>query len=133
MSARKVLDSYSVIAFLENESGADLIAGLIKEARDKEKPLLLSVVNWGEVYYIIYREAGKGSADQAAQTLDTLPIEVVDADRELTLAAAAFKADRKMSFADCYAAALAKLRKAELVTGDKEFKEVERDVKIIWI
>lgn len=133
MTMRKVLDSYSVIAFLENELGAEKIVGFIKEARDKEKPLLMSVVNWGEVYYIIYREAGKEIADQAAQTLDTLPIEVIDADHELTLVAATFKAERKMSYADCYAAALAKLRKAELITGDKEFEEVEKDIKVIWL
>jgi len=133
MSARKVLDSYSIIAFLENESGAETVAGMIKEARDKERPLLLSVVNWGEVYYILLREAGREIADKAAQTLDTLPIEVIDADRELTLAAATYKANRKMSYADCYTAALAKTKKADLVTGDKEFKEVEKDIKVIWI
>ena len=36
-------------------------------------------------------------------------------------------------YADYFAAALAKLRKAELVTGDKEFKQVEGEVKILWI
>jgi predicted nucleic acid-binding protein len=47
--------------------------------------------------------------------------------------AAILKAHKKMSYADCFAAALAKLKKAELVTGDKEFKEVEKEVKILWI
>jgi predicted nucleic acid-binding protein len=130
---RKVLDSYSIIAFLENESGAETIARIIKEARDKERPLLMSIINWGEVYYILLREAGKDIADKAAQTLDTLPIEIINADRELTLMAATYKASRKMSYADCFAAALAKLKKAELITGDKEFREVEKDIKVIWI
>jgi hypothetical protein len=38
-----------------------------------------------------------------------------------------------MSYVDCFAAALAKLEKAELVSGDNEFKEVEKEVKILWI
>jgi len=38
-----------------------------------------------------------------------------------------------MSYADCFAAALAKLHKAELVTGDKDFKQVESEIKILWI
>ncbi|MBI4063504.1 MAG: type II toxin-antitoxin system VapC family toxin [Elusimicrobia bacterium] len=133
MSARKVLDSYGLIAFFENEPGADRVADLIKEARDKDKPLFLSVVNWGEVYYIVSRTAGKAAAEETIKNLDTLPIEIVGVDRAMTKLAAEFKASRKMSYADCFAAALAKNKKAELITGDKEFKEVEGDIKIVWV
>jgi hypothetical protein len=35
--------------------------------------------------------------------------------------------------ADCFAAALAKIRKVELVTGDPEFKELEKEIKIVWL
>jgi predicted nucleic acid-binding protein len=38
-----------------------------------------------------------------------------------------------MSYADCYVAALAKTRKADLVTGDAEFKAVEDQIKIQWV
>jgi predicted nucleic acid-binding protein len=38
-----------------------------------------------------------------------------------------------MSYADCFAAALAKSRKAELVTGDKEFKQVESEITVRWL
>jgi len=38
-----------------------------------------------------------------------------------------------MSYADAYAAALAKIKKATLVTGDKEFKALENEIKINWI
>lgn len=133
MSARKVLDSYSIIAYLDNGAGADAVSDLIKQARDREKPLLLSIVNWGEVYYVACRAAGRAAAERAIQTLDTLPIEIVNADRDLTRLAAEFKATRKMSYADCFAAALAKSNKAELVTGDKEFKGVESEIKIQWL
>jgi predicted nucleic acid-binding protein len=65
--------------------------------------------------------------------LSTLPIQFVPVDMELAKKAAELKASRKTSHADCFAAVLAKLRKAELVTGDKEFKQVEGEVKILWI
>ena len=52
---------------------------------------------------------------------------------ELAKKAAHLKASRGMSYADCFAAALARFRNAELVTGDKEFKQVAGDVKILWI
>lgn len=95
--------------------------------------LLLSVVNWGEVFYIVHREYGPSKAQQVADVIDTLPIEIIPADLELTRQAAVFKAKHKMSYADCFAAALAKLRRAELITGDKEFKELEQEIKINWL
>jgi len=133
MSGRKVLDSYSLLAFFENEPGGDKVAELIKQARDREKPLLLSVINWGEIYYIVRRTAGKSAAEETIKDLDTLPIEIVPIDRETTKVAAEFKSTKRMSYADCFAAALAKLKNAELVTGDKEFCEVEDIVHIRWV
>jgi predicted nucleic acid-binding protein len=62
-----------------------------------------------------------------------LPIHIVPADLDLAKQAAIFKASKKMSYADCFAAALAKHRRVELVTGDEEFKEVEKEVKILWL
>jgi ribonuclease VapC len=60
--------------------------------------------------------------------LDTLPIEIVPADRELAKLAAEIKLANKVSFADCFAAAVARQQKAELITGDKEFRALEGQV-----
>ncbi len=133
MSSAKVLDSYALIAFLENESGAEKVGSLLKQARTSDKPLFLSVINWGEVYYVLSRAAGKLAADQALQAIDTLPIQVIPVDREMTYLAAEIKSTKKMSYADCFAAALAKVKRAELVTGDSEFKQVEDSIKIFWL
>jgi predicted nucleic acid-binding protein len=132
-AALRVLDSYSLIAYLENETGVEKMIELLQVARDSGKTLLLSVVNWGEVYYITLREAGRERAEAVAHLISTLPIQVASVDLELTKQAAEFKAFKRMSYGDCFAAALAKLRKAELVTGDEEFKQVEKEVKILWI
>jgi predicted nucleic acid-binding protein len=132
-AANRVLDAYSLIAYLENEAGAEKMIEVIQVARDSARPLFLSVVNWGEVYYITLREAGRERAEAVAHLISTLPIEVIPADLELTKQAAEFKATKKMSYGDCFAVALAKLHKAELVTGDDEFKQVEGEVKILWI
>lgn len=132
-SAVRVLDSYSLIAYVEGESGKETMIDIFRSARDSGKTCLLSVVNWGEVYYITLREAGQPRADEVAHVISTLPINIVQADLELAKQAAIFKASKKMSYADCFAAALAKHRKVELVTGDKEFKQVESEVKILWL
>ncbi len=129
----RVLDSYSLLAYFEGQAGKDDMIEILRAARDSGRHLLLSVINWGEVYYITLRETGRESADEVARLISTLPIQVIPADLDLTREAAELKATRKMSYADCFAAALAKSRKAELVTGDKEFKQVEDVVKIHWL
>lgn len=132
-SAVKVLDAYSLIAYFEGEAGKDEMIEIFRAARDSGRPLLLSVVNWGEVFNIALKEAGRERADQVAHLISTLPIQIISADLDLTKQAAEFKATRKMSYADCFASALAKSRKAELVTGDKEFKQIEGEVEIHWL
>jgi predicted nucleic acid-binding protein len=127
------LDSYSLISYIEGETGKDTMIEIFRSARDSGRACLLSVVNWGEVYYITLREAGQQRADEVAHLISTLPLHIVPADLELARQAAIFKASKKMSYADCFAAALAKHRRVELVTGDKEFKEVEKEVKILWL
>jgi predicted nucleic acid-binding protein len=67
------------------------------------------------------------------QELGNLGIEVVEADWEITKQAALLKTKGKLAYADCFAAALAKLRKAEVVTGDPEFKQIEGEVKVLWV
>lgn len=132
-AANMVLDAYSLIAYLEGEDGADRMIEVIRAARDSGRDLMLSVVNWGEVYYITLREMGAKRAEEVAHIISTLPIRLIDVDLELIRQAALYKATKKMSYADCIAAALAKLRKAELVTGDEDFRQLENEMKILWI
>ncbi len=129
----RVLDAFSLLVYLEGADGSEKMIEIFRTARDSGRDLLLSAVNWGEVYYITLRETGRDRADEAAQIIATLPIQLVPADQELTKLAAELKASHKMSYADCFAAALGKMRRAELVTGDKEFRAMEKEIKILWI
>jgi len=129
----KVLDSYALMAFFEDEPGADFVRGLLQKAVESEITLLMTVVNLGEVWYAIARNNSPEIADQYIHEIKGMGVEIVEADWNLTRQAAAFKANGNMSYADCFAAALAKLKKAELVTGDKEFKALEGEVKIAWV
>jgi predicted nucleic acid-binding protein len=133
--ATKVLDSWALMAFFEDEPAAEQVEKLLAQAAADKHKLLLSVVNWGEIYYNTMREVSQEAAEQKAREIATLPIDIVGVAEDLTLArqAAIFKATHKMSYADCFAAALAKSKNAELVTGDPEFKSVEGDVKVSWL
>lgn len=128
-----VLDSWAVIAYLEDEPAAEKVADLMADAHEQKVPLLMTVVNAGEVWYIIARQTSDADADRSIKQLRDLGIEFVDADWNLAHGAGYFKSKNKMSFADAFAAALAKQRKALLVTGDQEFKAVEQEINISWL
>src|SRR5688572_22301105 len=129
----KVLDAYALMAFFEDEPGADFVRGLILKAEEDGTNLLMSVVNLGEVWYTIARTNSPEIADQYINDIQGMAIEIIDADWKLTQHAAAFKVNGNISYGDCFAAALAKERKAELITGDKEFKVLQNEIKISWI
>jgi len=128
-----VLDSWAVLAYLEDESSGQKVADMIGDAHENGIPLLMSVVNAGEVWYILAREVSEAEADKAVGGLRQLGVEFIDANWELAHLAGMFKAKHRMSFADCFAAALAREHKAELVTGDKEFQQVQNDIRISWL
>jgi len=129
----KVLDAHALLVFLEREPGFEKITFLFSKALDEGNDLLMTSVNFGEVYYILLRECGREKAEEIEKITQTLPIEIIDVDVQLAKVAAWFKSRKKASYADCFAAALAKLHKGEVVTGDKEFKALEGEVKIAWI
>ncbi len=128
-----VLDSFALISYIEGEKGAKIVANILKEALTDKAEIFMSVINWGEIYYIVLREQGKEVAELYLKTINRYPIKIVDVDKSLTLEAANVKAFNKMSYADAFAVALAKFQKAKLVTGDKEFKAIENKVKVVWI
>jgi len=129
----KVLDSYALMAFFEDEPGADFVRGLILQAEEGSTNLLMNVVNLGEVWYSIARTNSAEIADQYVQEIMGMAIEIVEVDWQLTHQAAAYKVNGNISYADCFAAALAKTRKAELITGDEEFNVLQDEIKVSWI
>jgi predicted nucleic acid-binding protein len=128
-----VLDSYAVLAFLFQESGHEKVVALFERAAASDKTLLMAAPNWAEVRYMVERKVGIAQWRDARTKLLGLPIEIVPVDQELAEMAGAIKATKKMSLADCFAAALARQARAEIYTGDPEFQALESDTKIIWL
>ncbi len=133
--ALKVLDSWALLAFFEDEPAAEEVERLLLKATQGAHHLLLCVVNWGEVYYNTLRRSSPAAAEQKAREIAAMPIELVpvEADLHLVRQAAQYKASGKLAYADAFAAALARLRNAELVTGDQDFKTVADEIKISWL
>jgi len=130
---RYVLDSHAMIAFFEDEPGAQAVASLLREFLANRAKGYMSVVNWGEMYYSVMREQGLVEAATILFQFEKYPIELVDADQVLTHEAAKLKGSYRITYADCFAAALSIKLKAILVTGDPEFRQLEEKVSIQWI
>lgn len=128
-----VFDSWAIIAYLGDEPEGEKVARLISEAVENAVLLWMSVVNVGEVWNIIARKTSTADADTAISELQKIGIQFDNAEWKLARQAAMFKSRNKMTYADAFAAALAIHKNAHLVTGDKEFKQLEGEVKILWL
>ncbi len=128
-----VLDSYALLAFFNDEKGSDTVKDLLVKASNYKTNLYLSNINFGEIIYIIEREFGVNSSQLTISRINKLPLEIIFADMDMTLEAAHFKANYPISFADAFAAALAKEKDAILVTGDKEFERLTMSIEILWL
>jgi predicted nucleic acid-binding protein len=127
---RYVLDANALISFLEGRPAAPKVRRLIEEAGRSDSPLLLSAVNWGEVFYVSWRLHGEGLAREIEFKLRRLPILVVAADQERATRAAALKHKHNLSYADSFAAELAIDYKAWLVTSDPEFAKLGKLISL---
>jgi len=129
---RIVLDSSALMTFFENRPGAEKVQDLIRLGVEGKRQLLMSVVNWGEVYYSTWRAKGPGVARKVIEDIAQLPLEIIDANLELTCTAAELRAEHKFPYTDGFAAALAAQRKASLATSDKDFAHVQKKLDILW-
>jgi len=128
-----VLDSYAILTFLFKQHGHEKVVALLEKAAESDKQLLIAAPNWAEVRYMVERKVGAEQWPKTRAKLLGLPIDIVPVDQELAEIAGEIKATRKMSLADCFAAALAKKSKADIYTGDPEFKAMEKELHVIWL
>ncbi len=133
MSGAIVLDSYALLALLREEAGGEEVARILERAGQRDQPVQMTEVNYAEVQYVVRRKDGEAAWASVARELGAVPIEFHPVDRRLAEVAADFKTRFRLSLADACAAALAKELRAELVTGDPEFKALEEELKIRWL
>jgi predicted nucleic acid-binding protein len=128
---RYVLDANALLGFFEARHGAaQKIRHLFDEARRQDRPLLMSAVTWGEVFYLEWRWHGETGAQQAEAMLKELPIVVIGVDQERASRAGGLKEKHSLGFADAFAAELAIERSAWLVTADPEFSRVGQALSV---
>lgn len=128
-----VLDASAVFAFLQKKPAARKVNELLKEAMRGKADILMSAVNYGEVYGVILREHGDQRAMATMSALNPLPIRLIDVTPQKAFRAAAAKLKYKLYYVDSFAAALAMEYKATLVTGDSDFRRLGHSFTILWL
>jgi ribonuclease VapC len=123
--ANYVLDSFALLAFFRDESGADIVEQLLNDAAEDKHELFITTVNAGEVFYMSHRKDGAIKAAFVWEAMKKFPLHFIEIDLEFSLEAAKIKASHKLSFADAFAAALTIQKKGTLVTGDDEFEALK--------
>jgi uncharacterized protein len=128
-----ILDSYALLAYFQAESGGEKVYEILKKSRQGNVSTFVSIINLGEIYYIIARKRGKAAAKEVIQSISSLPVSILDASTERVFAAAEIKSDNHLSYADAFVASAALELSSVIVTGDPEFKALESYVSILWI
>jgi predicted nucleic acid-binding protein len=128
-----VLDANAVLDFVDNGPGSHHVEQLMTTALREGNPLLISVVNWGEVFYVSWQRRGEELARRTMSGLSRLPIRTIPVEIEQASKAAEIKAVHKIPYVDCLAAALAEVQQAILVTSDLDFVKLGRRIPILWL
>jgi ribonuclease VapC len=129
------LDSFALLAYLEGEVGRPRVKELLRGAQSGKHSLYLSLINLGEVLYIVERENNLIQAQRALAAVDQLPLKIVPVSRATVLAAAHIKARYPVSYADAFAVVTAQDHQCMLLTGDPEFRSVATDglISVEWL
>jgi len=128
-----VLDASALLAFLEKKPSALKVNELLKESMRGRALILMSAVNYGEVYGKALREYGPERAGTTMGVVSSLPITLVDATSARALLAAGVKVKYKLYYADSFAAALCFENKATLVTSDSDFRRLGHTFPVMWL
>ncbi|HEY1265516.1 MAG TPA: type II toxin-antitoxin system VapC family toxin [Terriglobales bacterium] len=133
MTRAYVLDSNAVLDLLQEGKGGRRVKQLLAAALQPGTLILMSVLNLGEVLYILWQQQGEEAAQRAIASLAGVPIQLVAVELVQAFQAAEIKARHKIPYVDCIAAALAMERQATLVTSDRDFEKLGRRVQVMWL
>ena len=128
-----VLDSYALMAYFEDEPGADKVQRFLEQSEQCRLCLLMSIVNWGEVYYSLCRSKGAEKAEDSLLIIEQLPVRLIEVRKDFMFEVAQLKARYPIALGDCFAAALAIERRCPVITGDKEFEKLGNLLKVEWL
>ena len=133
MKSGFLFDSHALLAFFQNEAGAEVVYNILKKSMEQGLDRLICVINLGEIIYMTKKCFDDRKKLEILGRIHQLSFKVLPIPDSLVYKAAEIKAEYPISYADCFVVACAQEHDATIVTGDPEFKHAEHLAKIEWI
>jgi predicted nucleic acid-binding protein len=131
-----VLDSWAMLGWLQGEEPARAkVREMLDRASVGQAAVSISLINVGEVYYLVAKRHGATIAEHFLAELPMMPLQTLLPDRKLILNAARLKSRFPVSYADAFAVETARQQNAALVTGDPELLELSKrePIELLWL
>ena len=119
-----ILDTSALLAYIEDEDGADYAEDLLIKAEHNEITVYIAFVSLTEVMYITLQEKDEDTARARIDLIKSLHCIIEESNENMNLAAARLKAKNRISLADAYIAALCQEQNGILVHKDPEFEKL---------
>lgn len=119
-----VLDTSALIAFVQNEPGAERVEKILKSAHSSAHAVYISFVTLAELYYVTCKEEGRSAALEMIVLVKSLSLNIVESMERLTLLAGSIKANHRLSLADAFIIATTSHVGGILVHKDPEIEQV---------
>jgi predicted nucleic acid-binding protein len=123
-----VLDTSAILAYIEDEDGADIIEELLIKAERNEATIFVAFVSLTEVMYITLQEKDEATAQARVDLIKSLSLTIEESNEPLNYSAARLKAKNRISLADAYIAALCQEQDGLLVHKDPEFDNLSSTI-----
>jgi len=128
-----ILDAGSMLAYLNNENGAETIGEILERGGRKEAKVFITAMDLAEIFHIVLKKEGRDKALKTILLIKNLPVECIGLDESLLMLAGEIRVQFPLSLGDALVAAVAKTRKAKVITGDRDFRGMEKEIECVWI
>jgi PIN domain nuclease of toxin-antitoxin system len=133
-----LLDACALLAFINKETGWNVVDGLLKQAGAGDVVLFMNAINFYEVYYKKMQQEGQQAADAVRDAVADSAISILDVfpAADVMAESARLKTSYKISLADSIALGTASVLGFTLVTADHhELDRVEQNetISFHWI
>ena len=128
-----ILDAGSMLAYLNNENGAETIGKILERGGRKEAKVFITAMDLAEIFHIVLKKEGRDKALKTILLIKNLPVECIGLDESLLMLAGEIRVQFPLSLGDALVAAVAKTRKAKVITGDRDFRGMEKEIECVWI
>ena len=118
-----LLDTKALIAFFNNEEGADRVEAILNEIDENEADGCISAITVTEFFYIYSRLVGERVARERIEQLKLSNLKIIPINEEIAMKAGEYKI-RAIPIADALIAASAHFVDAPVVTDDEHFEKV---------